>query len=494
MASTASKNIVSNAWSSANEEDAFDVEDPATGAVLARVQGSGPDEVGAAVRRAHDAFLTWRELTGRERGQYLFGAADSLGAHTDELAELLSAENGKPVRDAKELDLQMLVGSFRFFGGLADKLPGSFLTQGSVNVGTVREPFGVVAGIIPFNWPPIHLGGKVAPALAAGNTVVLKPGEQAPLTILRIVEILNEVLPAGVVSAVAGGAAVGIALTAHPLVRMISFTGSPESGTAVLKAAAERHVPVLTELGGKNPFIVFDDADLDRAVYDAVEGAFFNKGEACTAASRILVQDGVHEEFVRRFADAVSKLRVGDGRDDGTHVGPLVSRQQQAKVAEYINVGVGEGATITAQAALPDDEDLRDGFFVQPTVFTGVEPGMRIAQEEIFGPVTCVMRFSTEDEAVEIANGTRYALVSAVYTRNSDVATRVARRVEAGVAFINNYFRAFLGSPFGGTKASGSGREHSADTLLEFTYAKALRAPSGEGVVPRWGAISEIFD
>ncbi|TRW45817.1 aldehyde dehydrogenase family protein [Georgenia yuyongxinii] len=493
MASVSSKNLVSNAWSSANEEDAFDVENPATGALLARVQGGGPEEVDAAVRRAHEAFEAWRLLTGRERGQYLFAAADALAAHADELADLLSAENGKPARDAKELDLQMLVGSFRFFGSLADKLPGSFLTQGAVNVSTVREPFGVVAGIIPFNWPPIHLGGKVAPALAAGNTVVLKPGEQAPLTILRMVEILDDILPGGVVSAVAGGAAAGVALTAHPLVRMISFTGSPESGTAVLKAAAERHVPVLTELGGKNPFIVFDDADLDRAVYDAVEGAFFNKGEACTAAARILVQEGVHDEFVERFADAVSRLKVGDGRDAGTHVGPLVSRRQQERVNEYITIGLDEGATIAAQAPLPDD-DLRNGFFVQPTVFTDVEPGMRIAQEEIFGPVTCIMKFSTEDEAVEIANGTRYALIFAVYTRNTEVATRVARRVEGGVAFINNYFRAFLGSPFGGTKASGSGREHSADTLLEFTYAKALRAPSGEGAVPQWSAISAIFD
>jgi acyl-CoA reductase-like NAD-dependent aldehyde dehydrogenase len=481
-------------WSSDNMEDQFPVMNPSTDELLATVQGGSASEIEGAVVAAHEAFINWKRRPPRERGQLLGAAGDHLHAHLDELAELLSLENGKPVRDARNLDLPMLVGSFKYFGSLADKVHGSFSDQGSVYVSTVREPYGVVAGIIPFNWPPIHVGGKVAPALAAGNSIVLKPGEQAPLTIMRIVEILSEVLPEDLVSVVPGGVSAGQVLTTHPLIRMISFTGSPGSGTAVLKAAAGNHTPVLTELGGKNPFIVFDDADLERAAVDAVEGAYFNKGEACTAASRILVHERVHDEFVNRLARAVVKLKVGDGARSDTHVGPLITRAQQERVLEYIGVGVAEGAVISAQGALPTEERLRKGYFVPPTLFTQVSPSMRIAQEEIFGPVACVIPFADEAEAVAIANGTRFALIAAIYSRDGDLANRMARQVEAGVIFINNYFRSFLGSPFGGTKASGYGREHAAETLNEFSYSKALRVPSGFGKVPQWDAVAGLFD
>lgn len=481
-------------WSSADPRDLFEVDNPATGEVFARVQGSGLAEADAAIRAAHAAFASWRDMPATRRGELLIAAGRHLDGHARELAELVSRENGKPVRDALAFDIASLTGSFAYFGALAGKIAGEHLDLGFVTSSTVREPFGVVAGIIPFNWPPIHTGAKVAPALATGNVIVLKPGDQAPLTIMRIVELLNEVLPPDLVHVLPGvGPAIGQALTTHPLVRKISFTGAPSTGAAVLRAAADRHVPVLCELGGKNPLVVMPDADLDQAVRDAIDGAFFNKGEACTAASRLLVHEAVHDAFVERLSQAVRRLRTGDGAAEGTHVGPLISRTQKEKVEAYIRIGIEEGATIAAQGALPDDPKLADGHFVAPTLFVGVNRTMRIAQEEIFGPVPCVMRFADEAEAVAIANSTDFALVAGIYSRSEATAQRLARQIEAGIVFINNYNRMVLGTPFGGTKSSGYGREHCADTLKEFTYPKAIRTPTGRAPIPQWAGVTELF-
>lgn len=493
MTQAATEQLVRCRWSSENPDDRFSVDNPATGETFAVVQGAGVSEVDSAVNVAHRAFLKWRRVPAKERGQFLIKASRILADHADELSELLTRENGKPVRDARAFDVASLIDAFAFFGSLADKAAGDLLDMGSVYSATVREPFGVVAGIIPFNWPPIHTGAKVAPALAAGNTIVLKPGEQAPLTIMRIVELINEVLPPDLVHVVPGLAATGQALTSHPLVRKISFTGAPSTGTAVLKTAADRHVPVLLELGGKNPFIVFDDADLDRAVRDAVDAAYFNKGEACTAGSRILVQASIYDAFADRMAGAVKRLKVGDGRDASVHVGPLISKAQQAKVLSYIELGKREGARVLAEAPLPDDPALRQGYFVRPTLFDNMKPGMRIAQEEIFGPVSGLMKFETEDEAIALANGTDFALIAGVYSRDFTRANRVARAVEAGIVFINNYNRGGNGTPFGGTKSSGYGRERAAMTLNEFSYAKAIRIPTGWGDIPQWKGLDDIF-
>ena len=494
MSTTLSKTVVSQ-WSSKDPADLFDVDNPATGDVIAQVQGSGVAEVHAAVSAAHAAFVgNWRDLPARERGALLMGAGKHLETHAQELAELVSLENGKPVRDALQFDVASLTASFGYFGALAGKLAGDYVDLGFVTSATIREPFGVVAGIIPFNWPPIHTGAKVAPALAAGNTIVVKPGDQAPLTILRIVELLNEVLPKDLVHCVLGvGPAIGQALTTHPLVRKISFTGAPTTGTAVLKAAAERHVPVLCELGGKNPFIVMPDANVGHAVRDAIDGAFFNKGEACTAASRLLVHQDIHDEFVERLCAAVRKLRVGDGALDTTHVGPVISKAQKEKIENYIRIGQEEGAVIAAQGQRPEDPRLKNGYFVPPTVLTGVSANMRVAQEEIFGPVACVMRFADEQEAIAIANGTQFALVAGIYSGDLETANRMARRVEAGLVFVNNYNRMVMGTPFGGTKSSGYGREHCAATLHEFSYAKAIRLPTGRVPLPQWKAVVDIF-
>jgi acyl-CoA reductase-like NAD-dependent aldehyde dehydrogenase len=289
------------------------------------------------------------------------------------------------------------------------------------------------------------------------------------------------------------GPTTGQALVAHPSVQKVTFTGSAPAGAAVSRTAADNLTDVLMELGGKNSMIVFDDADLDRVVRNALEGGFFNKGEACTASSRVLVQSGIHDTFIERLAAGVRALKTGDGADPTTHVGPTVTRAQQQKVLGYIKIGVDEGATIVAQGALPEDPELAGGFYVAPTLFDGVTPDMRIAREEIFGPVVSVLTFDTEDEAIAIANDSEYGLLSAVFTADAERLFRVARRIDAGMVLANNYFRGVNGIPFGGIKHSGHGREHALETLREFSYAKMIRYPSGLGSLPAWRAVTEIY-
>jgi acyl-CoA reductase-like NAD-dependent aldehyde dehydrogenase len=486
---------VKGVWSSGRAEDAFDVHDPATGAVIATVEGGGAAEVDTAVRGARHTYdEMWRHTGARERGRLLQACSRTIRDHADELALLETLEMGKPYSQARRFDVEFCISSFEFYGGLADKLPGDAFDLGPVAAHTVHEPCGVVAGIIPFNWPPIHTAAKTAPALAAGNVVVLKPPEQDPLTIMRIMELLEEVLPPGVARIVPGlGPAAGTALAGHPLVERLSFTGSTATGRAVLKLAADAMTPATLELGGKNPLVVFADADVEAAVRGAVEGAYFNQGEACTAASRLLVEDRIHDEFTERLAGAVGRLRVGAGRDPATHVGPLVSQAQRRRVLAFIDQAVREGATLAAQASVPSDPELAGGYWVAPTLFTDVTPSMTIAREEVFGPVTAVMRFSGEDEALAMANDTPYGLVAAVYTGDHGRARRMARRIDAGVVMINNYNRAYLGTPFGGFGDSGFGREHAIESLLEFTRTKNIREPSGLGEIPEWDAVGEIL-
>ncbi len=487
---------VDGPWSSGSADHAFDVHDPATGSVIATVLGGGEAEVDAAVRRAHAAYhATWRHVGARERGALLHRCSQVILEHADELAALETLEMGKPLGISRTFDVQFCVDSLAFYAGLADKLPGAAFDLGPVAAHTVHEPYGVVAGIIPFNWPPIHTAAKSAPALAAGNVVILKPPEQDPLTIMRIVELLAGVLPPDVLQVVPGaGPAAGAALAGHHLVERLSFTGSTPTGRAVLKLAADAMTPATLELGGKNPFVVFDDADLGAAVRGALEGAFFNQGEACTAASRLLVHERVHDELVERLAAAVPRLRVGAGSDPATHIGPMVTAAHQQRVLAYVQQAVAEGATVAATAPVPVDPALAGGYWVAPTLFTDVTPAMTVAREEVFGPVTVVLRFSDEAEAVALANDTPYGLLAAVYTADHGRARRVARGIEAGVVMVNNYNRAVLGTPFGGFKDSGYGREHAIESLLEFTRTKNIREPSGVGTIPEWPVLDALLE
>jgi acyl-CoA reductase-like NAD-dependent aldehyde dehydrogenase len=293
---------------------------------------------------------------------------------------------------------------------------------------------------------------------------------------------------------VPGRGDVGAALAGHRLVGKVSFTGSPRTGSAVLRTAANNLTPALMELGGKNPLMVFDDANLHEALLAAIDGGFFNQGEACTAASRILVQDNVYTEFTDKLCAAVARLRVGDGADPATDVGPLVTRAHQQQVLNYLKIGVAEGARIAAQAALPDDPRLAAGFYVAPTVLTDVHPRMRVAREEIFGPVVSVIRFGDDDEAVRIANSTPYGLVAAVYTQDSDRALRVSRQIRAGAVFVNNYQRVSVGTGFGGVGHSGFGREHAQETLAEYGYTKTIRLPARRDELAYWSAATRVLE
>jgi betaine-aldehyde dehydrogenase len=480
-------------WSSESEQDRFVVDDPATGAPVANIQGSGSEQVDHAVRAAHAAFARWRQRPARERGQYLRRIADVIGAHADELAALETLEMGKPLAQSRNFDVEAAITIFDYFGSLVEAMPSQARDYGPVLDVTTLEPYGVIAGIVPFNWPPIHTAGKLAPALAVGNAVVLKPPEQTPSVVLRMVELIQSVLPDDVVHVVAGGGAVGAALAAHPLVGKVSFTGSPGTGSAVLRLAADNLTPALMELGGKNPLLVFDDANLDDALLAAVDGGFFNQGEACTAASRVLVQDTIYAGFADRLSAAVRRLRVGAGSDPTTEVGPLVTRAQQERVLDYLDIGLAEGAHLAAQASLPQDPTLEDGFFVPPTVLTDVTPEMRVATEEIFGPVITVIPFRDEDDAVRIANGTPFGLVGAVFTQDADRSLRVSRQVRAGVVFVNNYLRVAVGTGFGGVGHSGFGREHAPETLAEYGYSKTIRLATKRGELPYWSAATRVL-
>jgi len=481
-------------WSSASTDDQFVVLNPATGQPVTVVQGAGPDEVDQAVRAAHAAHLSWKQRPARERGHYLRQIADILRAHADEIAELESLEMGKPITQARQFDVEAAIAIFDYFGSVVEVLPNQARDYGPVLDVTTLEPYGVIAGIVPFNWPPIHTAGKIAPALAVGNAVVLKPPEQTPSVVLRMVELIQSVLPGRVVHAVPGKGEVGATLAGHPLVGKVSFTGSPRTGAAVLRTTAANLTPTLMELGGKNPLVVFGDADLHEALLAAVDGGFFNQGEACTAASRILVQDSIYAEFAAKLCAAVSRLRVGDGADPATDVGPLVTQEQQQQVLEYLKIGEAEGARIAAQAPLPDDPQLADGFYVAPTVLTDVTPDMRVAREEIFGPVVALIRFSDEDEAVRIANDTPFGLVGAVFSQNTDRALRVSRQIRAGAVFVNNYHRIAIGTGFGGVGHSGFGREHAQETLAEYGYTKTIRLATQRDELRYWTAASRVLE
>ncbi|PNY23454.1 NAD/NADP-dependent betaine aldehyde dehydrogenase [Tolypocladium capitatum] len=488
------QNLTSTQWSSPDSSNHFPVDNPATGAIITTVAGADTTTAAAAIAASQAAFLKWRAIPPFQRGLLLLKCADALELRKEELARLLCAENGKPYQDALGLDLLFLVGVFRFFGSLTGKLPSEFYDRGNSYTSVFHEPYGVCVGILPFNWPPIHTGGKLAPCLAAGNTMILKPGDQAPLTVLRIVEILQGVLPENVVTAVAScGPEVPQFLVANPTVRAVSFTGSTANGSAVARAAATTVKPATLELGGKNAMVVFDDSDQDKAVAEALEGAFFNKGEACTAVSRVLVHEAVYDAFIEKLAGGVRKLVTGDGADSKTHVGPCISKASQQRVLSYIEKGKQEGARILAQGPAPTDPACKNGYFVQPTVFVDVTRDMTIAREEIFGPVSCVIKFSTEAEAVSIVNEAAYGLTAIIFSRDHERCQRISRQLDVGMIWFNNYSRNVLGTPFGGAKDSGYGREHCIDTLREWTRAKAVHQPSGLGGFVNWRAVKECL-
>ena len=457
----------------------FATRDPATGALLAEVAEAGAADVDRAVAAARQAFDAgpWPALPARERGRLLHRLAEAIERHADELAEIETRDNGKPIFESRQIDLPEVAAVFDYYAGWADKIEGSVVpVAGPYHAYTRREPVGVVGAITPWNFPLLLASWKIAPALACGCTVVLKPAEQTPLSALRLAELAAEAgLPPGVLNVVPGfGPTAGAALARHPGVDKIAFTGSTAVGHEVMRLAAETNKRVSLELGGKSPNLVFPDADLDAAVRGAYNAIFYGKGEVCAAGSRLLVASSIHDRFLEKLVERTRKLVPGDPMHPKTKLGALVSAEQMERVLGYIASGRSEGAAVVLggeRAAVPG---LERGNFVQATIFDRVRPEMRIAREEIFGPVLATLEFHDFEEAIARANDTCYGLAAAVWTRDLALAHRAARALKAGTVWVNTYNQYDPAAPFGGFRQSGFGRELGKQALDLYTETKCV--------------------
>ena len=472
--------LVGGAWVDAADGRTISVENPARrGSVIAEVPRGGSDDVDRAVRAASGAYDAWRELPARERGRALLRIADALEAHADELARSTSRETGNALRPQARPEADLTHHLFRYFGGIAGETKGSVLPLGEQILSyTRREPLGVVGAIIPWNSPLMIVGMKVPAALAAGNTVVLKAAEDAPLTVLRLAELASEHLPPGVLNVITGyGDDAGAALAAHDGIAKISFTGSTEVGRTVMAVAADRVLPISLELGGKNPSIVFPDCDDDRTVEAVVTAMRFTRqGQSCTAGSRLFLHESIHDGFVERLVARLGRMVVGDPSDEATDMGAIINAKQFDRVCGYIDAGVDDARATLALGGRPAaDGPLSGGYFVEPTVFTGVANDFRIAREEIFGPVLVVIPWSDEREVVAMANDTHYGLAGFVFCRDLGRALRTAHALEAGWVQVNRGGAQIPGQPYGGYKMSGLGREASLEGMLDaFTQTKSI--------------------
>jgi len=465
--------LIGGEWVPSVTGRTLDVINPANRERLASVPQSSAADVDAAVQAAERAFPAWRDLAATVRAGLLFRWADLIEQHAADLDQLESQEVGRP-----HWGPSAMPGQVRFIAGQADKVQGvSLPTYSPDTLGfTLREPYGVVGAIIPWNAPGPMFVTEVGAAIAAGNTIVMKPAEDAPLTPLALARLALEAgIPAGVVNVVTGyGSEAGAALPAHPGIRRMGFTGSPFTGSLVMRACAENLIPLHLELGGKSPQVVFPDADLDAAVPAMVAGITLNTGQICAAGSRVVVLRSVHDELVERLAAQMQKVTVGPWHEK-VAMGPLINEKQHTRVLDYIAIGREAGATVVTGGGVPSGGGFGDGFFVEPTLFDGVAPDMRIAQEEIFGPVLSVIAVDDEQEAVEVGNGTDYGLVASVWTSDVGTAIRMSRALKAGQVGVNNALGArVIGGPFGGYKSSGFGRTMGADSVLEWTQVKTV--------------------
>jgi aldehyde dehydrogenase (NAD+) len=471
--------LIAGRWRPARSGRYFETVDPSTGQVIAHVAEAGAADVDAAVAAARAALDgPWGQMRPAERGQILLRLAELIRANEDSLVDLESLDSGKPVSAIRRQDLPAVLDTLTYYAGWADKINGQMIpARPDALTYTVREPVGVVGAIIPWNFPLMIGMWKLAPALACGCTVVLKPAELTPLTALRIGQLaLKAGMPPGVLNVVPGfGKVAGANLVDHPDVDKITFTGSPAVGRQILRAAAGNLKRVTLELGGKSANIIFPDADLEAAVKAAASGIFFNSGQVCSAGSRILAHADIYDEVVERLVARARSIRVGDPKDPGTSMGPLVSEVQMKRVLDYIEIGRREGATLATGGSRIGDL----GYFVSPTVFANVEHAMRISQEEIFGPVASVIRFTDEEDAIRLANGTPYSLAAGVWSADIARVHRMVRRVKAGTVWVNTFGPTDVRLPWGGNRDSGFGREHGDVALENFTEPKVVWINTG---------------
>ncbi len=468
--------LVNNEWVDSFSSQTFSTLNPATGEVIGQVAQADMRDVDRAVAAARKAFETgpWPGMSGAQRGRLLYKLADLIETHLEELARLETLDNGKPLMESTHVDLPLAIACYRYYAGWADKIQGKTIPiNGPFFCYTRHEAIGVIGQIIAWNFPLVLQAWKLAPALAAGNTVVLKPSSQTSLTALRVGELMVEAgFPPGVVNILSGdGATVGMAIARHPDIDKVAFTGSTEVGHLIMAAAAQSNLKrVSLELGGKSPNIVFADADFDAAIEGAHFGLFLNQGQACCAGSRVFVEESCAEAFIERTVQRARQRRVGHPLALTTEQGPLVSQVQVDRVMGYVESGMREGAQLLCGGDRWGDR----GYFMNPTVFAGVTDGMQIAQEEIFGPVMSILTFKDLDEVIARANGTRYGLAAAVWTKDLSKAQAIAQGVRAGTVWVNCYDVLDPAAPFGGFKESGMGRDLGESGLLDYTEVKTV--------------------
>lgn len=450
---------INNQWVVSSSGEIREIINPATEEVIARVTDGTIEDAKAAIEAAHKAFYEngWVETHARDRAQLLFTLADRLEKEAESFAMTETLNNGKPLREST-YDIEDAVNQIRYYAGLATKPSGQvYEVPDDIQSYVVREPIGVAGQIVPWNYPLVMAVQKLAPALAAGCSVVIKPAEQTPLSLIKLFELIDRVgFPSGVANLVLGaGDIVGAELARNPLVDKIAFTGGTVTGKKIMKSAADTLKNVSLELGGKSPNIVFEDADFETAVDYALYAIFANQGQVCSAGSRLLLQESLYDQFIPEFVKRANKIKVGDGTDPKSQMGPLISKQQMEKVLNYIETGEKEGATLLCGGYRVFDK----GFFIAPTVFTNTKPEMRIVKEEIFGPVLVIQTFNDEKEAIQLANDSIYGLAGGVFTSDGAKAQRVIRKLRAGITWINTYHPTFNEAPWGGYKQSGIGRE-----------------------------------
>jgi len=474
------KLLINGEWVEAQGGRTFNTVNPATGEVLTQVASATVADVDLAVQAARRAFDDqngpWRKMTAADRGKLLWRVADLIEKNIDEIAEIETLDNGKPIFESRYVDLPMVVEVFRYYAGWATKICGETInSRPNAFTYTLREPLGVVAAIVPWNFPLLLASWKVGPALAAGNAVIWKPASQTSLSALRVGELMLEAgLPPGVINILPGpGAEVGMSLVKHPGVDKVAFTGSTAVGKEVMRNAADTVKRVTLELGGKSPNIVLADANMDEAVKGATTGIFYGKGEVCAAGSRLFVEKKIHDEFMSKLVDRAKKLKPGDPLDPKTRLGAIVSEQQLNTVMGYIDAGKKEGAALVAGGNRVSVDGSK-GYFLEPTIFDGVDNKMKIAQEEIFGPVLATIPFDDVDQVADLANQNMYGLAAAVWTGDVKKAHSIVKRLKAGTVWVNAYNLYDVALPFGGYKQSGFGRELGSEALEHYTEVKSV--------------------
>jgi aldehyde dehydrogenase (NAD+) len=477
MTMTRKQLFIDNQWRDAESKKTLEVINPATEEVVAEVASADRADIDAAVAAARAALEgPWSRMSARDRGRLVWKIGEKLLERADEVARLETLHNGKPIFESRQIEIPAAAECFQYYAGWADKIHGETIpVRGDYLTYTLREPVGVIAAIVPWNFPLLLTAWKVAPALACGNTVIIKPASQTPLTAIALAEIAADVgLPPGVLNVITGpGASVGQMLVEHPGIDKIAFTGDTSTGKGIMRGAAETLKKITLELGGKSPNIVFPDADLDAAVRGATTGIFYGKGEVCAAGSRLLVDKSIKSEFIDKVAARAKKMTPGDPMDPKTRLGAVASKKQLETDLRYIEVAKREGAQLVAGGARADIGTGK-GYFLQPTVFDGVTPEMTIAREEVFGPVLAAIEFADIDEAIARANQSSYGLAAAVWTKDIKKAHYVARRLQAGTVWINTYNIYDTAAPFGGYKQSGFGREMSMHALEHYTQIKSV--------------------